>query len=200
VWEALFGYAIDARRHATAALARSKARDVEYGAALALALSGDSTSAEKLAADLDKRFPEDTSVRLSYLPVLRALFALNQAQPSKAIDALQEAGRCELGTPGSSYNGNFGSLYPIYVRGLARLGARQPLEAAAEFQRILNHRGVLVSDPIGALTRLQLGRALAAAGENTKAKAAYQDFLTLWKNADSDVAILIEAKAEYGRL
>ena len=181
-------------------LKRSKDRDVEYGAAFALALSGDSSAAQALANDLGKRFPEDTSVRSSYLPELRALLALNHGEPSKAIEALQVAAPYELGVPLSWYNGTFGALYPIYVRGAAYLALHQGAEAAAEFQKILDHRGIVASDPIGALAHLQLGRALVLAGENIKAKAAYQDFLTLWKDADPDIPILQQAKAEYAKL
>ncbi len=200
VWEAFFGNAPEARRSATAALELSKGRDVEYGAAFALALAGDSSQSERLANDLERRFPEDTSVRFSYLPALRALFALKNAGPTKAVELLQVAGPFELGTPGSSFNGNFGSLYPVYVRGEAYLAAHQGAEAATEFQKILNHRGIVISDPIGALAHLQLGRALALSGDKTKAKTAYQDFLTLWKDADPDIPILKQAKAEYAKL
>ena len=108
--------------------------------------------------------------------------------------------RYELGTPGSNFNGNFGSLYPIYVRGRAYLAAHQGAEAAAEFQKILAHPGILVSDPMGAVARLQLGRVFVLAGDNVKANTAYRDFLTLWKDADSDIPILKEAKAEYAAL
>jgi lipopolysaccharide biosynthesis regulator YciM len=105
-----------------------------------------------------------------------------------------------LGTPRSTIHGYFGALYPVYVRGLAYLAARQSTEAAAEFQKILDHRGIVVSDPIGALARLQLGRAFALSGDKTKAKMVYQDFLTLWKDADADIPILKQAKAEYAKL
>ena len=125
---------------------------------------------------------------------MRALFALNQGQPSKAIAALMHA-RYELGTPASWYNGNFGALYPVYVRGLAYLDAREGPVAVAELQRMIDYRGALGSDP--ALTRLQLGRAYTLSGDKTKAKAAYQNFLTLWKDADPDVPILRQAKAVY---
>ena len=200
VWEALFGNAAAAKRSVQEVLDVSKGRDVEYGAAFALALSGDFSRSRALAKDLETRFPEDTSVRFSYLPVLGALFAVKEGNASKAIDQLQIAVRYELGTPGSSFNGNFGSLYPIYVRGLAYMAAHQGVEAAAEFQKILAHPGILVSDPMGAVARLQLGRALALSPDKTKAKTAYQDFLTLWKDADSDIPILKQAKGEYAAL
>ena len=200
VWEAFFGNAAEAKRSVQEVLDLSKGRDVEYGAAFALALSGDSSRSRALAKDLETRFPEDTSVRFSYLPVLGALLAVNDGDASKAIDLLQIAARYELGTPGSSFNGNFGSLYPIYVRGQAYLAAHQGAEAAAEFQKILDHPGILVSDPMGAVARVQLGRAFALAGDKVKAKIAYRDFLTLWKDADSDIPILKQAKAEYAAL
>ena len=199
IWDALFGNATEATQSAKAALDLSRGRDVEYGAAFALVLSGDSYQAERLAGDLDKRFPGDTCVQFSYLPALRALFALNQGQPSKAIEALMRA-RYELGVPGSWYNGNFGALYPIYVRGLAYLDARQGADAAAEFQKMIDYRGALGTDPVSALARLQLGRAYALSGDKAKAKAAYQDFLTLWKDADPDIPILKQAQAEYAKL
>ena len=200
LWEAFFGNASAARQSATAALELSKDRDVEYGAAFALALSGDSSRSQTLANDLERRFPEDTSVRFSYLPALRALLALNHGEPSKAIELLQIAAPYELGAPRSSFHGFFGALYPVYVRGEAYLAAHQGAEAAAEFQKILDHRGIVVSDPIGALAHLQLGRAFALSGDKTKAKTAYQDFLTLWKDADPDIPILKQAKAEYAKL
>jgi len=200
LWEAFFGNAPEAGGSAMAALAISKELYVEYGAAFAMAVSGDSSRAQTLANDLEKRFGEDTGTRFSYLPALRARIALNQGQPAKAIELLQIAVPYELGVPRSAIHGNFGALYPIYVRGEAYLAAHQGAEAAAEFQKILNHRGIVISDPIGALTHLQLGRALALSGDKTKAKAAYQDFLTLWKDADSDVPILKQAKAEFAKL
>jgi serine/threonine protein kinase/tetratricopeptide (TPR) repeat protein len=205
LWEAFFGNAPEARQGASAVLKLSKSRDAEYGAAFALALAGDSSTAERVAKDLETRFPEDTAVKYNYLPALRALLALKPSQnqksdPSKAIELLQIAAPYELGEPPSSLYGMFGALYPIYVRGEAYLAARQGAEAAVEFQKILDHRGIVVSDPIGALADLQLGRAFALSGDKIKAKSAYQDFLTLWKDADHDIPILIAAKKEYAAL
>jgi serine/threonine protein kinase/TolA-binding protein len=200
VREALFGNASEAGKRAMAALQLSKDREVEYGAAFALALSGDFSKAQTLAADLERRFPEDTSVRFSYLPVLRARLALNQGDASQAFTLLEAAIPCELGAPRSSVSALFGALYPVYVRGEACLAAHQGAAAAAEFQKILHHRGIVVSDPIGALAHLQLGRALAMSGDRTRAKTAYQDFLSLWKNADPDIPIHQQAKAEYAKL
>ncbi len=198
--EAFFGNAAEAKRNATLALELSKSRDAEYGAALAMALAGDSTRAQALADDLDQRFPEDTSVRSSYLPELRALFALNRGEPAKALEALQAAVPYELGVPLSWNNGTFGVLYPVYARGEAYIAAHQGAAAAAEFQKIIDHRGLVASDSIGALAHLQLGRALVLSGDRIKAKAAYQDFLKLWKDADPDIPILKKAKTEYAGL
>ena len=200
LWDAFFGNAAAARRSATAALALSKGRDVEYGAAFALALSGDSSRSQTLVSDLESRFPEDTSVRFSYLPAVRALLALKHGEAAKAVELLQIAVPYELGGPQSSFFGFFGSLYPVYVRGEAYLAEHRGAEAAVEFQKILDHRGIVLSDPIGALARLQLGRAFAMSGDKTKAKTAYQDFLTLWKDADRDIPILKQAQAECARI
>jgi serine/threonine protein kinase len=195
MWEALFGDGPEAKRSATAALELSKGLDVEYGAAFALALAGDSSRSQILASDLERRFPEDTSVRFSYLPTLGALLALNRGETSKAIELLQAAVPNELGEPRS-----LGALYPVYVRGEAYRAAHKGAEAAAESQKILDHRGIVVSDPIGALAHLQLGRALALSGDKIKAKTAYQGFLTLWKDADANIPILDQAHKEYATL
>jgi eukaryotic-like serine/threonine-protein kinase len=189
--EAFFGNALTARQRAMVALGLSKSRDVEYRVAFAFALSGDSSRSQTLADDLSRRFPEDTTVDFTYVPTLRALLALNRSEPSNAIEPLQTAIPYELGA---------GNLYPAYVRGEAYLATRQGRQAAVEFQKILDHRGIVVSDPIGALAHLQLGRTYALSGDKTKAKTAYQDFLTLWKDADPDIPILTQAKAEYAKL
>jgi tetratricopeptide (TPR) repeat protein len=191
--EAFFGEAPQARQRAMAALEHSNNREVEFGAALALAISADAGRAQAFADDLERRFPQDTVVRFSYLPVLRARIALSQGNAAKAIELLQSAAPYELGASRLL----FGALYPIYVRGEAHLAAQQGAEAAIEFQKILDHRGVVGSDPIGALAHLQLGRALVLAGDKAKAKAAYDDFFTLWREADPDVPILKRARAEY---
>jgi DNA-binding winged helix-turn-helix (wHTH) protein/tetratricopeptide (TPR) repeat protein len=193
---AFFGDAPQARQWVRAALQHSNNREVEFGAALALALSGDLSRSQALADDVARRFPEDTVVLFSYLPVLRARFALNRGEAAKAIELLQAATPYELGAS----RGLFGALYPIYVRGEAHLAAHQGAEAAIEFQKILDHRGVVGSDPIAALAHLQLGRAFALAGDNPKAKTAYEDFFTLWKDADPDVPILKRAHVEYATL
>jgi serine/threonine protein kinase/predicted Zn-dependent protease len=190
--EALFGNPVDARQQASAALTLSTGRDVQYLAALALAVAGDASRAQSLADNLAIRFPEDTLVQLNFLPTLRAQISLTRNDPSSAIEALQVAASYELSA--------FGSCYPVYIRGQAYLSAYQGREAATEFQKILDHRGIVVNQPIGALAHLQLGRAYAMQGDIAKAKAAYQDFLNLWKDADPDIPILKQAKAEYAKL
>jgi hypothetical protein len=139
-------------------------------------------------------------VRFNYLPTLRALLDVNRGVFSNALDTLQITSAHELAAPPSSFHGFFGALYPVYVRGEAYLAAHRGAEAAAEFEKILDHPGIVVSDPVGAAARLQLGRALALSGDTTKAKVAYQNFLTLWKDADPDLPILKQARAEYAKL
>jgi predicted Zn-dependent protease len=200
LWEAFYGNAPAARPLAMAALALAKNREVQYGAALALAIAGDSSQAQTLTNDLERSFPEDTSVKFNYLPSVRAFLALNHGDPATAIELLQVAVPYELGQPRSTQTSFFGALYPIYARGQAYLAASQGAEAAREFQKIVDHDGIMVGDPIGVLAHLQLGRAYALQGDTTKAKAAYQDFLTLWKDADPDIPVLKQAKAEYAKL
>jgi hypothetical protein len=180
-----------------AALAASSERDVQYGVALALAIAGDSSQSQKLTDDLERRFSEDTAVRFNYLPVLRAQLALNRHEAGKAVEAL--AVSYELGTP-PSVDGYFGAMYPIYVRGEALLAAQKSAEAIAEFQKIITHPGLVGADPIGALARLQLGRAFTASGDTRQAVAAYRSFLDIWKDADADIPILVQATAEFTRL
>ena len=197
--EALFGNAEEARRRATLAMGLSAGRDVQYGAALAFLYAGDDARARTLADDLGKRFPEDTIVQFNFLPTLRAKLAVSKGNASEAIESLRTATPYELGqTTSSTYGWN--ALYPVFVRGEAYLAAHQGSEAAAEFQKILDHRGIVLNEPIGALAHLQIGRAYAMQGDTAKAKAAYQDFLTLWQNADPNIPILIAAKTEYTKL
>jgi len=199
VREAFFGNAPEARQRAKAALELSKGRDTEYGAAFALASVGDIAASQPLANDLEKRFPEDTLVRFSYLPIHRALAALSRDNPSAAIEELQVAAPYDLAIPGSWF-AFFGIVYAPYVRGQAYLSAHRYTEAAGEFQKVLGHPGIVFADPVRAVALLQLSRALAAAGDGIKARAAYQDFLTLWKDADSDMLLLKQAKTEYVKL
>jgi serine/threonine protein kinase/tetratricopeptide (TPR) repeat protein len=195
--EALFGNLNEARRSASLAMQRSTDQGVQFSAAFALAYAGDDRQAQALTADLAKRFPESTITLSNFLPTLRAKLALNKGNAAGAIESLTDAAPYELGK-----SGNYGwtALYPVYVRGEAYLAAHQGTEAAAEFQKILEHRGTVLNEPIGALAHLQIGRAYAMQGDTAKAKAAYQDFLTLWKDADPDIPIFIAAKAEYAKL
>ena len=198
--EAFFGNAPEARKRATTALGFSKDREVQYGVAFSLALAGDTFTAEAITNDLERRLPQDTSVSFTYVPTVRALIALHHHEPARAVELLQVSVPYELGAPTSSMHGFFGALYPIYVRGQAYLVMNEGAKAAAEFQKILDHGGIVVSDPIGALSHLQLGRAYALLGDKTKARSAYLQFLTLWKDADPDTSTLQQAKREYGRL
>jgi tetratricopeptide (TPR) repeat protein len=176
---------------------------VAYGAAFALALTGDSSRSHELTEHLSRRLAEDTRVQFIYAPTLHALLALNGNRPSNAIELLQTSIPYELGIPtegGSEFLLGADSLYPAYVRGLAYLAAHRGIEAVAEFQKILDHPGIVLCDPVGALAHVQLGRAYALSGAKSKAISAYQDFLTLWKDADPDIPILKQARAEYANL
>ena len=200
LYESVLGNAADAKARGKAALKLSQGRDVEYAVAFVQAKLGNTEQSQKLASDLNRRFPEDTSVQFQYLPVLRALAALKEGLPAKAIQELQSAERYGLAMNGLSLNAFYGAMYPAYVRGEAFLAEHKGVEAAAEFQKLIDHRGIVLADPTAALARLEIGRAWVLAGEKAKAKTAYQDFLALWKDADPGVPILIEAKKEYAAL
>ena len=190
---AMLGNAAVASNHAALAIGRSAGRDAEYAAVLAFSYAGEDRRAETLMENLSGQFPQDTIMQFHHLPTVRAHIAINRGKAADAIDALKAAAPYELG--GSPF-----ALYPIYVRGEAYLEAHQGRDAAAEFQKILDNPGIVLNDPIGALVHLQIGRAYAMAGDIAKAKVAYQDFLTLWKDADPDIPILKQAKAEYAKL
>ena len=183
-----------ARADAKAALKLAPNRDVRAIAALALARVGDTAGAEKLAAELDKTFPLDTMVQRYWLPTIRAGVALERKDPNRAIELLKVASTIELS------GGVFEALCPGYLRGEAYLLLHDGNRAAAEFQKFIDHRGLVSNFPWGALARLGLARAYALQGDTAKARAAYQDFLTLWRDADPDIPILKEAKAEYAKL
>ena len=221
LWEAFYGNTSEARQHAAATLEKSNGRDAQYVAALALAVIGDSPRAQALAEDLQKRFPDDTVVRFNYLPTLHAQLFLNAPDRSspdrssperlpdrspdrlpenaaKAVQALAVASPYELGVPA---NGTFWiNLYPVYVRSQAFLAAHQGAQAAAEFQKILDWRGVVANEPIGALAHLGLARSYALINDLPKSRAAYNAFLTLWKDADPNIPILQQATSEYAKL
>jgi eukaryotic-like serine/threonine-protein kinase len=197
--EAWFGNTGEARQHAALALKLSTGRDLQYFAALAFAYAREDARAKALADDLDKRFPEDTLVQFNYLPSVRGKLALNKGDASGAIEGLGAAAPYELGVT-KAITLNWTAMFPVFVRGEAYLAAHQGSKTAAEFQKILDHRGLVLNQPIGALAHLGLGRAYVLQGDTVKAKAAYQDFLTLWKDADPDIPVLQKAKAEYAKL
>jgi serine/threonine protein kinase/tetratricopeptide (TPR) repeat protein len=181
----------------TTALTLAEGRDVKVLAALALARIGDAARAKALVGELEKRYPSNTILKLYWLPSVNAAIELNKGNSSQALVYLEAAAPYELGEPPPLQPG---PLYPAYLRGQAYLLAHNGTAAAAEFQKVLDHRGIVLNFVTGALAHLQLGRAYAMAGDTVKARAAYQDFLTLWTDADPDIPILKQAKAEYAKL
>jgi DNA-binding winged helix-turn-helix (wHTH) protein/predicted Zn-dependent protease len=194
--EAESGIRKQAHAEATAALRLAPNHDVQAMAALAFARAGDKAGAERLAADVAKRFPIDTLIQRYWLPTIRAAVALERNDPNRGIKLLKAANGVELSQP--TYINVY--LCPVYLRGEAYLMLHDGNAAAAEFQKFFDHRGLVVNFPWGALAHLGLARAYAMQGDTGKAKAAYQDFLTLWKDADPDIPIFIAAKAEYAKL
>jgi len=194
--EVEFGNREQASVDAKAAVKLAPNRDVRAVAALALARAGDTGAAEKLAAELDKAFPLDTLVQREWLPTIRASVALERKDPNQAIELLKAARTIELGIPSNLA----GALCPVYLRGEAYLMLHDGNRATAEFQKFIDHRGVVMNFPWGALARLGQARAYGLQGDTAKAKSAYQGFLTLWKDADPDIPILKQARAEYGKL
>jgi len=195
--EAEFGDATPAKQGVTAALTLAPGRDVKMLAALALARVGDTSRAKAIVAELEKSNPLNTVLKLYWLPVLKAAIELNEGNSAQALVLLEAAAPYELGGPPPF---QLGTIYPAYLRGQAYLAAHSGTTAAAEFQKLLDHRGVVVNFVTGALARFQLARAYAMAGDTAKAKSAYQDFFSQWKDADPDIPILKEAKSEYAKL
>jgi serine/threonine protein kinase/tetratricopeptide (TPR) repeat protein len=189
------GNIAEARQTASTALALSSGRDVESQAALAFAWAGDAIQAQKLADKLNSEFPLSTLVQGYWLPTIRAAMELTRGDAIKALAPLEAARPYDLSEVIS-----YGWMFPVYIRGQAYLRTGNGSEAATEFQRILDHRGVILNYPLGSLAHLGLGRAYAAQGNATKARADYQDFFALWKNADPSIPILQQAKAEYAKL
>jgi eukaryotic-like serine/threonine-protein kinase len=194
--EAELGNFANAKQGVKAALALSSGRDIKVTAALALARSRDAAGANAILEELEKKYPTHTMLKFYWLPTIRAVLELNRGNSSQALADLQPAAPYELGLAANLIS----NMYPVYVRGQAYLLAHDGRAAAAEFQKMLDHKGVLQNFVIAALVRLQIGRAYAIAGDTAKAKAAYHDFLTLWKDADPDIPILKQAKAEYAKL
>jgi eukaryotic-like serine/threonine-protein kinase len=195
--EAELGYPEQARQKAAAALSGDRGQETQTMAALAFALAGESGRAEALAGALEKRAPLDTLLNSYWLPATRAAIQLGRNNPAKAVEVLATTSRYELGDVIDFYTA---PLFPVYLRGQAYLAMHQGREAAAEFQKYVDHPGVVQNYPLGALARVGLARAYAMQGDVPKARAAYQDFLNLWKDADPDIPILKEAKAEYAKL
>jgi tetratricopeptide (TPR) repeat protein len=197
--EAEFGNSSEARKATSSALALASTRDVQILAALALARTGALAEGSEMAQNLARRFPHDTLITGYWLPTIQAAIEVNRGNPSKAIEILRVAAPYELGEPYPMFQVG-GYLYPVYLRAQSYLLLHSGAEAAAEFQRILNHRGIVMNCPLGALAHLGLARAYALQGHAGESRSAYQDFFTLWKDADPDVPILKEAKAEYAKL
>jgi len=195
--EALVGLTDFAKADAQTALSAIKGKHGEGFSAIAFALAGDVADANRAIDDLTKRFPQNTVVQTRYLSMARSALAVNTGNAQAALDALSAAAPYELGHTNEDFTC---ALYPIYFRGRAYLAAKNAAAAAGEFQKILDHAGVVGNEPIGALAHLGLGRAYSLSGNTVKAKAEYQDFLTLWKNADPDIPLLTQVRAEYAKL
>ena len=197
--EAEFGNPAQARSQTSGALALSSARSVRVLAALVLARTGDTDRAQKMADELQTQNPLDTKINVYWEPVIRAAIQISRKNPGKATEILQATVPYELGVPGPLPEIGV-LLYPVYLRGEADLMLHAGRAATAEFQKFLDNRSMVINSPLGPLARLELARAYAMQGDAAKAKATYQDFFTLWKDADPDIPILKQAKAEYAKL
>ncbi|MGA8233019.1 MAG: protein kinase, partial [Candidatus Acidiferrales bacterium] len=195
--EAEFGNTAAAKQGVAAALALAPGRDVRLFAALTLARIGQTADAKAIVGELEKNYPSFTVLKVYWLPTLKAAMELNTNNSTQALVFLEAAAPYELGQPPQL---QLGTMYPVYIRGQAQLAAHNGAAAATEFQKFLDHRGITLNFPLGALAHLGLARAYAIQGDTAKARAAYQDFLTLWKDADPDIPILIAAKSEYAKL
>jgi serine/threonine protein kinase/tetratricopeptide (TPR) repeat protein len=197
--EAEFNNTVRARHDIGAALAEAPSRDVSVLAALAFARIGDIDRADRMAHDLAERYPLNTAISRYWLPTINASIDIKRGKPTKALKDLETTTQYELGSPLPQFEVG-GSLYPAYVRGEVYLSLHKGKEAAAEFQKFLDHRGVALNSPLGALARFQLGRSYALQGDAGRSRGAYQDFVTLWSGADPDIPVLILAKSEYEKL
>jgi tetratricopeptide (TPR) repeat protein len=196
--EAEFGNVRQAKQGTFSALAASPTRDVQTIAALSLAIAGDSTEAQAIAGQLSQGYPLSTVLNAYWLPTIRAAVELNRRNAARSARLLEVTAPYELGEPPPQLFG--GMLYPAYLRGQSYLSLRQGTAASVEFQKLLENRGIVVNCPLGALARLGLARSYSVLGDRTKARNAYQQFFSLWKDADPDIPILKEAKAEYAKL
>jgi eukaryotic-like serine/threonine-protein kinase len=195
--EAEFGNLTEAKQGVVKALSLSPGRDVKLLSALTLARAGEAARARAIADELEKAQPTDTMLKIYWLPAIRAAAELSAHNSSQALIDLEATNPYELGQPPQF---QWGTLYPAYLRGEAQLMARNGPAAAVEFQKFIDHPGIVVNYFVGALARLGLARSNALSGDTAKAKSAYQEFFTLWKDADPDIPILKEAKAEYAKL
>jgi len=195
--EAEMGNAASAKQGAVEALALSPGRDVKLFAALTFARIGETARAKAIIEEMEKSYPSDTLMKVYWLPALKAAIELTSNNPAQALVFLEAALPYELGLPPQL---QVGTMYPVYIRGQAQLMAHNGAGAAAEFQKFLDHRGVVVNFPLGALAHLGLARASAFQGDTAKSRAAYQDFFALWKDADPGIPFLKEAKEEYAKL
>jgi predicted Zn-dependent protease len=170
---------------------------VKLFAALAYARIGDSAHAKPLIAELEKSYPSDTLMKVYWLPTLKGALELSANNAAQALVYLEATLPYELGSPPQL---QVGTMYPVYLRGMAQLASHNGAGATVEFRKFLDHRGVVLNFPLASLAHLGLARAYAMQGDSVKARSAYQDFFTLWKDADPDIPILKEAKAEYAKL
>jgi len=195
--EAEFGNTATAKQDVAAASKLAPGRDVKLFAALTLARVGETARAKAIAEELEKSYPSDTMLKVYWLPTIKAAIELSANNPGQALVFLEATAPYELGAPPQF---QLGTMYPVFIRGHVQLMARNGAAAASEFQKFLDHRGVTINYPLGTLAHLGLARAYALSGDTAKARTAYQDFFALWKDADPDIPILKEAKAEYAKL
>ncbi len=195
--EAEFGDTATAKQDVAAALTLAPGRDVKLFAALTLSRVSEAARAKAIVEELERSYPSDTMLKVYWLPTVKAAIELSANNPNQALVFLEAAAPFELGAPPQF---QLGTMYPAYIRGQAQLMARNGAAAASEFKKFLDHRGITINYPLGALAHLGLARAYTLSGDTAKAKTAYQDFFALWKDADPDIPILKEAKAEYAKL
>ena len=195
--EAEFGDMATAKQDVAAALTLAPGRDVKLLSALTLAQVGETARAKAIVEELEKSYPSQTVLKVYWLPAIKAAIELNGNKSAQALVFLEAAAPYELGEPPQF---QLGTMYPAYILGQAYLMAHNAAAAVAECHKVLDHRGIVINFPLGALAHLGLARAYALSGETAKSRTAYQDFLALWKDADPDIPILKQARAEYAKL